>query len=190
MFFGKINTKKINIWGRRGDKEEEDEKLCKVTKYYQNDKEVIGYFNIGDTASTVKDVINKGAVYEFSGFFISDKYLEKDNEKVIGVNKEITDATKKFISECTHGEGANYTKAFVTFVPTNYLNYEFFQSIGAQEINCTNYEDILGKNSINADRLQCKKGEEHFYEGGIEKVAMIMSVDEHIYRPHDANDEL
>lgn len=179
------NTKKIDLWGPRGDKEEVGVNLCKVTKYYETDKKVIGYFNIGDTAATVKDVINKGSVYEFSGFFISDKYLEVENEKVIKVNKEITDATQKFLSECTNGEGANYTKAFVTFVPTNYMNYEFFKSIGAQEINCHNYKDILGENSINADRLQCKEGEEHFYEGGIEKVAMIMPVNEHIYTPHD-----
>ncbi|MFQ3307584.1 MAG: hypothetical protein ACI8ZF_000840 [Candidatus Midichloriaceae bacterium] len=213
------NQKKIDLWGKRGDEANGNE--CKLAFSIYYDDENIGFFNIGVTGNTVKDfssisfpsIVDKigyhipylkksfeSDVYESSGVFISDKFIENDF-KYIGAE------VKEHMIKCVAETG--YTKLIATFNMDHPYQDAFWKSVGAKEVTADNVEQVLGTPSLSMhparfrfedEKLQeCvawDKGDKVSFGSGwhdsnectqwIEKKMFVLDInDEHIAISHD-----
>jgi len=149
--------KKVELWGGRGDKAQDNE--CKLAFIVFYNKEIAAFFNIGvpGTPSTVKDKSSQsntyGEVYESSGLFLADKYIEGN------IFQEIAARVKEHVQKCS--ADTSFTKLIATFSTEHPYQENFWISSGAVKITGDNLLKTLGNNSLHPERF---KIEEDLYE--------------------------
>lgn len=165
---------KLKLWGNRGDNSIESD--CKLARVITIDDEPAALFNIGLTGSSptvsdrtiyeyisipfVNDALNKieaflsnissyftkNNVYEFSGVFIADKFLDKKGS--------ISGAISNIANICKADDG--FTKAFLTTKKDHPYQKDLFIGFGGKELTCENYVELIGKNSFHPERFKCE----------------------------------
>ena len=144
---------KLNLWGgNRGDDDTSNGNECKLARVLMIDDEPAVLFNIGvtGTSPTVIDrtIDPNGNVYEFSGIFIVDKYLDQ--------KKLISDSIGSMANVCKADDG--FTKAFLTIKKEHPYQKDIFLGFGGKELTCDNYVELLGENSFHPERFKCEDG--------------------------------
>jgi len=141
---------KLNLWGNRGDNSDEND--CKLARVIVINDEPAALFNIGlpGSSPTVIDrtIRSNGNVYEFSGVFIADKFLDK-KDSIVNTIGSIGDV-------CKADDG--FTKAFLTIKKDHPYQKGLFVEYGGKELTCDNYAELIGKNSFHPERFKCEDG--------------------------------
>lgn len=140
----KVATK-VRVWGGRNV----DEDSCARPNFILTTEGVpVGISVIGFTGSkpTVTDnrTENKGSVYELSGLFIRDKFLNDLDA--------IAKTTKNFMQTCK--ADSSYTKAIISFNPSHPYQSELLLAAGAIKITSENLNSEFGENSFHPERFR------------------------------------
>lgn len=140
-------TAKINFWGKRGDDAANSQDSCALAKIVYVDSEPAAMFNIGFSGNTPtvldKTTATPHLVYEFSGIFIRDAFIN---------NTEVSVAVKSAIANCKAGE--QYSKVFTSFSIAHPYQKEFLVKSGAIELTTENIESLLGSNSLSPGKFK------------------------------------
>jgi hypothetical protein len=168
---------KLKLWGGRGDNgSESDCKLARVITI-DDEPAALFNIGLTGSSPTVSDrticeytsspfvngVLNKienflsnvsshyftkNNVYEFSGIFIADKFLDKKDS--------ISNSIGNMANICKADDG--FTKAFLTIRKDHPYQKDLFLGFGGKELTCDNYTELMGENSFHPERFKCEDG--------------------------------
>ena len=168
---------KLKLWGNRGDNSDENNcKLARViiiddepaalfnigltgssptvsdrTIYeYTSSSFVNNFLNkIENFLSNISSYyFTKNNVYEFSGVFIADKFLDRKDS--------ISGAIGNMANICKAEDG--FTKAFLTTKKDHPYQKDLFIGFGGKELTCNNYVELMEENSFHPERFKCEDG--------------------------------
>jgi|GEM_PF-3269313 len=142
---------KVKIWGGR----DVQDSSCARPNFILDEKGIaVGISIIGFTGSTPTVIDNraetKGSVYEMSGLFIRDTFLNDLDAIAI--------ESKKFMEECKADEG--YTKAIATFSLSHPYQEDVLLAAGATKITAKNLEFELGNAPFHPERFQFSEADQ------------------------------